>query len=113
MNSVHRLTFTLAAALAAGGAFANQHDHASQPAAAPAAAAQTWTDAEVRKVDKGAAKVTLKHGPITNLDMPGMTMAFPVADPRLLDAVKAGDKVRFTAENVGGAITVTALEAVR
>ena len=52
-------------------------------------------------------KVTLKHGPIKNLDMEGMTMVFRVADPAMLDKVKAGDKVEFEADRVNGAITVT------
>ena len=68
------------------------------------------TEGEVRKVDKAAGKITLKHGPITNLDMPGMTMVFRVSDPALLDQVKAGDKVRFTAEKVDGALTVVRME---
>ena len=64
-------------------------------------------EGEVRKIDKDAGKITLKHGPIPNLDMPGMTMVFRVKDPAMLDAVKTGDKVRFTADKVGGALTVT------
>lgn len=66
---------------------------------------------EVRKLDKDAKKVTIKHGPIKNLDMPGMTMVFQVKDAALLDKVKAGDKVKFTAEKADGAIVVTAIEA--
>jgi len=76
--------------------------------------AQTpMSDGEVRKVDKEQGKVTLRHGPIQNLEMPGMTMVFKVADPKMLDKVKEGDKVRFTADRVGGAITVTHIEPVR
>jgi Cu/Ag efflux protein CusF len=71
------------------------------------------TDGEVRKVDKEQGKVTLKHGPIANLAMPGMTMVFKVADPRMLDSLKEGDKVKFTAEKVNGAITVTAIQPVK
>ena len=56
------------------------------------------TEAEVRKVDKSTGKITLKHGEIRNLDMPPMTMVFGVTDKALLDKVKAGDKVRFTAD---------------
>jgi Cu/Ag efflux protein CusF len=67
----------------------------------------------VRKVDKAQGKVTLKHGPIAHLDMPAMTMVFKVSDPRLLDGLNQGDKVRFTAENVKGAVTVTAIQPVR
>ncbi|RYY97314.1 MAG: copper-binding protein, partial [Comamonadaceae bacterium] len=54
-------------------------------------------DAEVRKVDLGTQKITLKHGDIPNIDMAAMTMVFRVADPALLQKAKAGDKVRFTA----------------
>ena len=71
------------------------------------------TDAEVRKVDMDAKKITLKHGEIKNLDMPPMSMVFSVKDPSLLGKVKPGDKVRFTAEKVGGAYTVTAIEVVK
>ena len=71
------------------------------------------TDGEVRKVDKEQGKVTLRHGPIANLDMPGMTMVFKVADPKMLDTLKPGDKVKFAAANVNGALTVTALQAPR
>ena len=71
--------------------------------------AAAFTDAEVRKVDKEAGKVTLKHGPIANLEMPPMTMVFRVREPAMLDKVKAGDKVRFKAEKVQGSYTVTEL----
>jgi len=67
-------------------------------------------DAEVRKVDKDAKKITLKHGPIKNLDMPAMTMVFQVKDAALLDKVAAGDKVKFTAEQQQGAYVVTGVE---
>jgi Cu(I)/Ag(I) efflux system periplasmic protein CusF len=70
-------------------------------------------DGEVRKVDKDAGKVTLRHGPIANLEMPGMTMVFKVADPKLLEGLKEGDKVKFTAQRVDGAITVTAIESAK
>ena len=67
-------------------------------------------DGEVRKVDKEAGKLTLRHGRIESLDMPGMTMVFRVADPKLLDGLKVGDKLRFSAERLQGAITITAIE---
>ena len=63
--------------------------------------------AEVVKVDKAAGKVTLKHGPIKDLDMDAMTMVFRVADPSMLDKVKQGDRIEFEAARVNGAITVT------
>ena len=78
-----------------------------------ATAAALLTDGEVRKVDKDAGKVTLKHGPLTNLDMPGMTMVFKAADPNMLDGLKEGDQVRFSADRINGAISVTRLEVVK
>ena len=67
-------------------------------------------DGEIRKVDREAKKLTIKHGPIPNLDMPPMTMVFQVKDPAMLERVKAGDKIKFSAEKVGGAYTVTSIE---
>lgn len=103
-----------AAMFLSGAAFAQTStaDHsAHHPPAASAAAATS--DGEVRKVDKEQGKVTLKHGPIANLDMPGMTMVFKVADPKMLDNLKPGDKVNFAATNKDGAITVTAIEMAK
>ncbi len=73
--------------------------------------AADMTAAEVRKVDAENGKVTLKHGPIKNLDMPGMTMVFAVKDKAMLDKVKAGDKVMFKAMDVAGKYTVTELKS--
>jgi Cu/Ag efflux protein CusF len=39
-----------------------------------------------------------------------MTMVFRVSDPALLTRVKPGDKVRFTADKVDGALTVMSIE---
>lgn len=69
------------------------------------------TDGEVRKIDKDAGKLTLKHGEIKHLDMPPMTMVFQVKDKAMLDMVKAGDKVRFKVVNDGGKMVVTELQA--
>ncbi len=71
------------------------------------------TEGEIRKVDKDAKKITIRHGPIRNLDMPAMTMVFQIKDPDMLGQVKAGDKVKFAAESVGGAFTVTKIEVAR
>ena len=68
------------------------------------------TDGEVRKLDKDAKKITLTHGEIKNLDMPGMTMVFRVKDNAMLDNIKVGDKIKFTAEQSGGAIVVTEIK---
>jgi Cu/Ag efflux protein CusF len=76
-------------------------------------AAQSMTEAEVRKVDRDAGKLTLKHGPIPNLEMPPMTMVFRVKEAGMLDAVKAGDKVSFQAEKIGGQYVVTKIEPAK
>jgi len=76
-------------------------------------AGSALSDGEVRKVDKEAKKLTIKHGPLANLDMPPMTMVFQVQDPAMLDQVKVGDKVKFEAQKVGGAFTVTKIEPAK
>lgn len=85
------------------------------PVAAPASAATSMpmTDGEVRKVDTETHKVTLRHGEIQNLGMPGMTMVFQVQDPAALNGLKAGDKVRFHAERLNGALVVTHIEVAK
>ncbi len=70
-------------------------------------------DGEVRKVDKEAGKITLKHGPIKSLDMPAMTMVYQVNDPAMFGRVTVGDKVKFSAEMRGGAMIVTRIEPVK
>ncbi|WP_422388869.1 copper-binding protein [Keguizhuia sedimenti] len=67
-------------------------------------------EGEVKKVDFTQGKVTLKHGPLDNLEMPAMTMVFKVADSAMLSNIKSGDMVRFQADKVDGALTVTKLE---
>lgn len=106
---------TVAALALSGTAYAQTSaaDHSAHHAPAATPAAAPTTDGEVRKVDKEQGKVTLKHGPITNLDMPGMTMVFKVADPKLLDTIKQGDKVKFAADNVNGSLTVTAIKVAK
>ena len=76
-------------------------------------AAATLTDGEVKKVDKENQKVTLKHGEIKNLGMPGMTMVFKVKDAAALDKLQVGDKVRFAAEKAEGAIVITQIESAK
>jgi Cu/Ag efflux protein CusF len=83
------------------------------PAAALAQASAPLTDGEIRKVNKDAQKITIKHGEIKNLDMPAMTMVFRVKDPAMLEQVKPGDKVRFEAQELGGALTITKIEPAK
>ena len=68
---------------------------------------------EVRKVDKDAKKITIRHEAMPELDMPAMTMVFQVKDPAMLEQVKAGDKVRFQADKSTGAFVLVRLEPVK
>ena len=87
------------------------HGHGDKKEVKAAAPAEgTMAEGEVRTINKEAGKITLKHGEIKNLDMGAMTMVFQVKDPSMLDKVKEGDKVNFTAEKVRGQFTVTGIE---
>ena len=81
-------------------------DHSSHHPAAGASAAVV-AEGEVRKVDRDAKKLTIKHGEIKSLDMPPMTMVYQVTDGVRLDKLKAGDKVRFAVEKVASGFVVT------
>lgn len=96
------LTASLAQAQHAG------HDHAATPSAS--ASNLPWVSAEVRKVDAANGKVTLKHADVPNLDMPGMTMSFAVADRQWLQGLKPGDAVNVTLDKVQGQYTVMSLK---
>ena len=96
-------TGTLAPALA-------QTDHASHGAAhAPKATELPLTVGLVKKIDKAGKTVTLTHGTLPN-GMPGMTMAFAVKDAAWLDKMKAGQNIRFAAEEIKGTLTVVRFE---
>lgn len=124
MNTLNKIIRSVAAcALSLGALSAMAADHmspgtgaakpsASQPATASASGMDTssaavMSEGVIRKVDKDAKKITIKHGEIANLQMPGMTMVFQVRNAALLDKVQVGDKVRFHAEKQDGAIVVT------
>ena len=85
-------------------------DHASHGGDTHAAQSAGLAEGQVRKIDRGQGKLTLRHGPLENLGMPPMTMVFRVQNPAMLDRVAPGDNVRFFAERVNGAITITRLE---
>ncbi len=95
---------------------ANSHEGHGSPlpasAQAPAPAPDTeLSEGEIRKVNTATGKLTIQHGPLKNLNMPGMTMVFQVRDTALLAHVKAGDKVRFRAEADMGGYVVTTLQS--
>ena len=99
-----RIALALMAALSVFSALADDAHHKAAP----------LSDGEIRKVDKAEKKLTIKHGPLQNIDMPAMTMAFQVKDPKMLDQVKTGDKVKFQAELLpGGKTVITRIEVVK
>lgn len=78
---------------------------------ASAFAQAAMANGEVKKIDEAAGKITVKHGPIKNLDMDeGMTMVFRVQDPAMLKQVKVGDKIQFEAERATAGITITKMQ---
>lgn len=109
MQPIPNLRSSLATSLALAALLWAVPPAMAQSAAQSAASALPQVEAEVRKVDTRAGKITLKHGDIPNLDMPPMTMVFQVKDGALPAALKAGDKVRFRADKVDGAYTVLEL----
>lgn len=108
--------FVITAMAGSASAYADSNhakkDHATPAASAHGASAQAGAlaEGEIRRVDKDAKKITIKHGPLQTLGMPAMTMVFQVSDPAMLEQVKPGDNVKFQAEKIGGAFTVTKIE---
>lgn len=88
--------------------------HASHDKAMdPAAMTTTLSEGLVKKVNKAQRTLTIRHGPLENLGMPGMAMVFRVQDASWLGQVKPGDTIRFLADRVNGVFTVTTLEVVK
>ena len=83
---------------------------AKQSGATTASAASDMAQGEIQKVDKDTGRLTIKHGEIKNLDMPGMTMVFATKDKTMVDKVKTGDKIRFKAVNENGKFIVTEIQ---
>lgn len=119
-NSTHVAAiaaFTLAIALAGsaaaqGGMSAGSHmDHSALGnMKGDGQSSMPAVDGEVRRIDKAAGKVTLRHGEIKQLEMPPMTMVYEVSDKTMLDTIKPGDKVKFKAINEKGKMIVTEMK---
>ena len=115
MNTHSILFATLALTLAVSvampfGAIAAEEMTKTDMAQMKSTDAAAMSTGEVKKVDKDAGKITIKHGPLDNLGMPAMTMVFRVQDAAMLDQVKSGDKIHFVAEKANGALTVTKMQ---
>ncbi len=107
---------TLATAVLLGAPALSMAQGAQTPlkaAASASAPAMPLVNGEVRKLDPATGLIVLRHGDIPNLAMPAMTMGFEIADRKMLDGLKVGDKVRFQAELVKGKATVTELKPAR
>ena len=114
MNNIKKNLTILALAIGAAlpaGSFAQAAVDQGKTGMSPMAAAMT--DGEVKKVDQDTGKVTIKHGEIKHLDMPGMTMVFTAKDKNLLTSVKPGDKIKFLVVSEGGKMVVTEIQQAR
>lgn len=109
----------LMSTLLAGAVSAHAASHAPVPVGADAkkdttmVAPAEMADGEIRKIDIDNKKITIKHGEIKSLDMPGMTMVFQVKDTALLGKAKVGDKILFKVEKAGSAIVVTDIQPAK
>ncbi len=114
-TTIASLLVALAATLPMATMAANDHgSHGAMSSHSTVAGEAKMVDGQVKKIDKAAGKVTLAHGPLTHLgmDMP-MTMVFRVKEAAWLDQMKEGDKIRFRADNLNGAITVVQFERAK
>lgn len=88
---------------------ANDHAGHAKTHATQGEASMQMADGLVKKVDKPTGRITVSHGPLPN-GMPAMTMAFRVKDAAWIDKLKEGDKIRFMAEQINGAMTLVHIE---
>ncbi len=78
------------------------------PAAAPAGERHRMRG-KLNAVDRKAGKLNISHGPVESLNMPGMTMNFPVEDRALLDRLKPGEEADFEFRVEGAEFVITAV----
>ena len=71
-----------------------------------AIAQEASASGEVRRVNAEAGKITIKHGAISDLDLPAMTLVYRI-DAALLADIKPGDKVKFTAKRENNLYVIT------
>ena len=115
LKTIHHI---LLAGAVGGAVFAlpalTRHGDAAQASAAASVSKPAdMSEGEVRKVDLAGKKITLKHGPLKNIGMPGMTMSFAVSDPAMLNGVKVGETVRFVASEQGGKLRIVHIEPAK
>jgi Cu(I)/Ag(I) efflux system periplasmic protein CusF len=113
MKNIKSLLFITALLTGTTMSYAASHAPAPPANSTSTASALPMANAEVRRVDIENKKISLKHGEIKNLDMPGMTMVFQVKDAAILENIKAGDKVMFTADKIDSAFMVLSIEKAK
>jgi Cu/Ag efflux protein CusF len=91
----------------------SQDEHAAHSTQGTTASESSLSEGTVRKVDKAAGKVTVAHGPLTNLKMPAMTMVFRVKDAAWLDRMPVDGKIRFQADSINGVLTIVRFESAK
>ena len=64
----------------------------------------------VKAIDAANGKVTIEHEPIAALQWPAMTMRFTFKDPKLVEGLKAGDKIHFTFTQEGQLSVLQSIE---
>ena len=82
-----------------------QHDHGS---ASQAQAHHAGGVVKSLNAEKGT--VTIAHGPVESLKWPAMTMSFKAKDRKMLDALKAGQKIDFEFIQEGKAYVLTRVQ---
>lgn len=83
---------------------------ARAPEPAVSEAPMTLHEADAKIVALAPGQVTLKHGPFKTLNMPGMTMDFPLVRPELAQGLHVGDKVRVGVRETDDGLVVERLE---
>ena len=111
MNIIKQLLAISAVALGVALPMSSFAQPAVDPVKTEATQSASLTDGEIKKVDLDNGKVTIKHGDIKHLDMPGMTMVFTAKDKSMLANLKPGDRVKFVAASEGGKLVVTEIQA--
>lgn len=111
MKSISKLALAVALAIASATITLAHGQQATD--STKAETSTSMSEGQVKKIDKDAGKITIKHSELKNLEMPPMTMVFRVKDPAMLDQVNAGNTIRFVAEKMGGQLTLTRIEVTK
>lgn len=79
-----------------------------RPTQATDAAALHEAEATVDGIE--GLRITLSHGPFKTLNMPGMTMSFPLASAQAAQGIQAGDRVRVGVQQTEQRLLVQRIE---